>query len=153
MFPIIKKCHMHMILLLYHRSKIKFTLWITPRLAVAVNLAQLVALASHSKFSLKNNRCRLSSVFLTTAVICLYRSANDPRMLPEKLVTCRSRVHEWVCYDCRRVAHWISHRILKRTKIKKINQNDTFRFWSTASEIQQFCCMAMDSHLCIFKNH
>lgn len=31
-----------------------YTLWITPKLAVAVNFAQLVALASHSKFSLQN---------------------------------------------------------------------------------------------------
>ena len=29
-------------------------MWITPRLAVAVNLAQLVALANQSKLSLKN---------------------------------------------------------------------------------------------------
>lgn len=37
-------------LFIYHYSA--FTLWMTPRLAVAVNFAQLVALASHSKFSL-----------------------------------------------------------------------------------------------------
>lgn len=38
--------------LYYHLN----TLWMTPRLAVAVNLAQLVALASHSKFSLQNKK-------------------------------------------------------------------------------------------------
>lgn len=31
----------------------RFTLWMTPRLAVAVNFAQFVALASHSRFSLQ----------------------------------------------------------------------------------------------------
>ena len=35
-----------------HWSAYIITLWITPKLAVAVNFAQLVALANHSKLSL-----------------------------------------------------------------------------------------------------
>lgn len=33
-----------------------YTLWMTPRLAVAVNFAQFVALANHSKFSLEKKK-------------------------------------------------------------------------------------------------
>lgn len=36
----------------YSHESVYITLWITPKLAVAVNFAQLVALANHSKLSL-----------------------------------------------------------------------------------------------------
>lgn len=53
------------------------TLWMTPRLAVAVNFAQFVALASHSKFSLQEQNMdhgQLKQVHLSVSLSVLSSS-------------------------------------------------------------------------------
>lgn len=82
----------------------------TPRLAVAVNFAQLVALASHSKFSLQGQTNTLRNILqVTFRHPFLFWQAQ----LPEELITCGSCMHERVGYYCGCVAHRISDCILE----------------------------------------
>lgn len=79
----------------------------TPRLAVAVNFAQFVALANHSKFSLEKKKNPKKKPHKKQN-----RKSHDSKWpsllrqdLPEELVTCGSRVHKRVGYDCGCVAN------------------------------------------------
>lgn len=83
----------------------------TPKLAVAVNLAQLVALASHSKFSLQNQTKKKIndswSKCLSQSLYAYYEIHDSilAAQLPKELITGRSCVHERVGYYCGCVAH------------------------------------------------
>lgn len=79
------------------RASFSWPLWITPRLAVAVNLAQLVALPSHSKFSLQKN----------------YR--NMEREVSDWLRILR--LHEVLFKSCRMIP-WMTRKSKAQVKIK-----------------------------------
>lgn len=74
----------------------------TPRLAVAVNFAQFVALASHSKFSLQSQENKsVTQQFIDAG----YQIQVTQDELPEELVARCPCVHERVGNDCGCVAN------------------------------------------------
>lgn len=82
----------------------------TPRLAVAVNFAQFVALASHSKFSLQSQKKTLVRQHCLIQLNLSRQASTDE--LPEELVAGCPRVHERVGDDRSRVANRISDCVL-----------------------------------------